>query len=395
MKLFLKVAGIARALRRERFFLIAPLTLGVILIASFGAFYFEHGEDASSIRSIWDGVWWAFVTICTVGYGDKVPLSDGGKVIGIILMISGIGLLSMLTATVASVLVEQKMKEGRGLESVKEKGHVLICGWNNHTEEVIRGLLSEKRKADIPIVLINELPVDEIDGLRSKYGKHNLRFLRGDFVHEDVLVRANVGRASFAVIMADFSGSHPRERSDDRTILAALTIKSLAPKIKAIAELLDGENKPHLRRANVDEIIVRGEHAGSLLASAINSPGLSKVFSGLLGPSEGGGLLRREEIPKHFIGRTFEELSTHCRTRHRSILIGFLKETKGVRVEDVLSDDASAIDIFIREKLKESKKNLFRKEDTLKVMINPESDYIIKADDHAVLLVPAGFSGLS
>jgi voltage-gated potassium channel len=394
MNLLLKIRGITRALRRERFFFIAPLTLGVIFIASFGAFYFEHGKDTSTIRSLWDGVWWAFVTICTVGYGDKVPLSDGGKIIGIILMISGIGLLSMLTATVASVLVEQKMKEGRGLESIKEKGHILICGWNNHTEEVIQGLLSEKKK-DVQIILINELAIDEVDILRTKYGKYDLKFLRGDFVHEEVLLRANIGKAGFAVIMADFTGSHPRERADDRTILAALTIKSLAPKVKAIAELLDGENKSHLRRANVDEIIVRGEHAGSLLAGAIKSPGLSKVFSGLLSSTEGSGALRREEIPKNFVGRTFEELSVYCKSRHRSILLGFLKETKGVKVEDVLSDDASAIDIFIREKLKESKKDLFTKEDTLRVLINPESDYIIKAEDYAVLLAPAGFNGLS
>jgi voltage-gated potassium channel len=395
MNLLLKIKGIAKALRRERFFFIAPLTLGVILIASLGAFYFEHEKNTATIRSLWDGVWWAFVTICTVGYGDKVPLSDGGKIIGIFLMISGIGLLSMLTATVASVLVEQKMKEGRGLESIKEKGHVLICGWNNHSEEVIQGLLSEEKKTAMQIVLINELAIDEIDLLRTKYGKSDLIFLRGDFVHEDGLLRANIGKAGFAVIMADFSGSHLRERADDRTILAALAIKSLAPKIKAIAELLDGENKSHLRRANVDEIIVRGEHAGSLLAGAIKSPGLSKVFSGLLSTTEGSGALRREEIPKNFVGRTFEEFSIYCKSRHRSILIGFLKETKGVKVEDVLSDDASAIDIFIREKLKESKKDLFTKEDTLKVVINPENNYVIKADDYAVLLVPAGFNGLS
>lgn len=395
MNLLLKIKSIVKALRRERFFFIAPLTLGVIFIASFGAFYFEHAKDTSSIRSLWDGVWWAFETICTVGYGDKVPLSDGGKIVGIFLMISGIGLLSMLTATVASVLVEQKMKEGRGLESIKEKGHIIICGWNNHTEEVIQGLLSEKKNADMTIVLINELSIDEIDVLRTKYGMNNLRLLRGDFVHEEVLLRAHIEKASFAVIMADFSGSHPRERSDDRTILAALTIKSLAPKIKAIAELLDGENKSHLRRANVDEIIVRGEHAGSLLACAIKSPGLSKVFSGLLHAAEGSGALRRVEIPKGFVGRTFEELSVYCKTRHRAILIGFLKETKGVRVEDVLSDDASAIDIFIREKLKESKKDLFKKEDTLKVVINPDKDYIIRADDYAVLIAPAGFNGLA
>jgi voltage-gated potassium channel len=237
----------------------------------------------------------------------------------------------------------------------------------------------------VPIVLINELSVDEMDSLRSKYGKQNVNLLRGDFVREDVLLRANIGKADFALIMADFSGNHPRERADDRTILGALAIKSLAPKITAIAELLDGENRSHLRRANVDEIIVRGEHVGSLLASAVKSPGLSRVYTDLLA-FEGAGMIKREEIPKPFVGKTFAELSHHYRHKRGAILIGFLRETQGVKVEDLLTDDASAIDVFIREKLRESKKDLLHREEALKVVINPEDHYTVRADDYAVLL---------
>src|SRR5664280_847806 len=74
--------------------------------------------------------------------------------------------------------------------------------------------------------------------------------------------------------MADLSDSHSRGCIDERTALAALTIKSIAPQVKIIAELLDEAKKPHLQRTNVDEIIVRGEHLGSLLTSAIISTGI-------------------------------------------------------------------------------------------------------------------------
>ncbi|MBP8985723.1 MAG: NAD-binding protein [Syntrophobacterales bacterium] len=384
MKLVAKTRTVTKALAKERFFFVAPITLAVIIIASVGVFYAERHMDAATIHSIWDGVWWAFVTICTVGYGDKVPLSFAGKIIGIFLMISGIGLLSMLTATVASVLVEQKIKEGKGLETIKDKGHIVVCGWNNNTEEVIRGLTAGT-SGSLPIVLINELPIDEMDILRAKYGKQNVTFLRGDFVHEEVLLRANITRAGFALIMADFSGTHPRDRADDRTILGALAVKSLAPKIKVIAELLDGESKPHLKRANVDEIIVRGEHIGSLLAGAVRSPGLSKVYAGLLS-FEGAGMLKRDEIPKQYVGHTFGELSAYYRGKRKAILIGLLKESQGVKVEDVLSDDTSAIDLFIREKLKASNKGVLQREEATKVIINPDDHHVITADDHAVIL---------
>ncbi len=78
-------------------------------------------------------------------------------------MISGVGLVSMMTATVASVLVEHKLREGKGLEGVKQKGHILVCGWNDHTENVITGVL--KAEPDAAIILINELKCDKVDSL--------------------------------------------------------------------------------------------------------------------------------------------------------------------------------------------------------------------------------------
>ncbi len=379
-----RLTAIVQTLRKERFFLIAPVTLGVIFVSALGVYFFEYSVSGSSIRSLWDGIWWAFVTICTVGYGDKFPVSDGGRIVGIFLMISGVGLLSMLTATVASVLVEQKIREGKGLEAIKRKDHLVICGWNGNSEEVLTGLLRNEadRRA---IVLINELPVDQVDSLKLKYDKYGMIFLRGDFVQEDVLLRADIRKAQFVMIMADFSGRHPKERTDDRTILAALTAKSLAPQVKVIAELIDSDNRIHLKRANVDEIVVRGEHIGSLLASAVGSPGLPRVFSRILSLEDANSLIRMD-IPQAYIGRTFGDLSVHFRKQEGAILIGVLKEKKPVRLEDVLSDDSSAIDRFIRERLREAKKDFSHREDDIKVLLNPEDGYLIGPEDHAVVL---------
>ncbi|MGO9137554.1 MAG: ion channel [Syntrophales bacterium] len=302
------VLKIMKGLYRERFVQIATVILGVILISATSVYYFERAREDSTIRSLWDGVWWSVVTMGTVGYGDIYPITAGGRAVGLVLIFAGVGLMSLFTATIASIFVERKMKEGKGLETVKEKNHIVICGWNQHTEEVLQVLTTYGSMEDTPIILINELSVDDIDSLKLKYDKYNLKFLRGNYVHEDVLSRANITKAAFALIMADTSGSHPHERTDERTTLAALAIKSIAPNVKTIAELLDGENKQHLKRANVDEVVVRGEHVGSLLASAINSPGLPKIFSSMLSVGDTNKLWR-VEIPRSFVGNTFKELS--------------------------------------------------------------------------------------
>lgn len=385
MSLQSRIKKFLRVLRKERFFLVASITIIVILSCSIGIYLFEHDIEDSSIQSLWDGVWWALVTISTVGYGDKIPLSNAGKIVGLGLMISGIGLLSLVTATIASVFVEQKIKEGKGLETIKERNHIVICGWNKYTEDVLAWLNTYGTEENPSIALVNELPVDDIDALKLKHEKFNLRFIRGNHTYEDALTRANIKKAKFVILMADLSGPHSKDRADERTILSALTIKSLAPKTRIVAELLDGDNKPYLKRANVDEIIIMGEHVASLLASAVSHPGLPRVFSHILSIDD-NNKLRRVEIPGQFVGKTFQELSEFFKEKKDSILIGLLKEKKSMKLEDMLSDDTSIIETFIKEKIRESKKELFYEQEQIKVIINPDADEIIGTGDYAVIL---------
>lgn len=374
-----------KGLYRERTFQIAIAILSVIYVSSTCVYYFEARNTDSNITSLWDGIWWAAVTMGTVGYGDKYPITTGGRIVGLIIIFAGVGLMSLFTATIASIFVEKKIKEGRGLETVKERDHIIICGWNQHTGEVLQVLTTHGAMDDTPIVLINELSIDDVDSLKLKYNKFKLKFLRGNYVHEDVLLRANIAKAKFALIMADTSGNHPRDRIDERTTLAALTIKSIAPNVKTIAEILDSENRQHLRRANVDEIVVRGEHVGSLLASAINSPGLPKIFSSLLSLGDTNKMWR-VEIPRSFVGENFKELSAFYREKQHAILIGLLMEKKVMKLEDILSDDTSIIDTFIKEKIKESKKEILYKKEEMQFIINPDDGYIINEGEFAVIL---------
>lgn len=370
---------------RQRSVLIAIMTFNVILLSSIGVLYFEQQAADSNLYSVWDSIWWAVVTVATVGYGDRFPISVGGRIVGFVLMFFGVGMMSLLTATIASIFVEKKIMEDKGLETVKVKDHLVICGWNRHTEEVLAGLTSYGLTENAPIVLINELSVDEIESLRLKHKKSSLKFLRGDYVREDVLLRANISGARFAVIMADVSGGHSLERTDERTALAALTIKYLAPQVKTIAELLNGENRQHLKRAHVEEIIVREEHIGSLLATAVNSPGLPRLISGMLSLGDTNKLWR-VEIPKTFIGKCFQDLSAHYREKQHAILIGFLKDKKAMKLEDLLTDNTSVIDNFIREKIREARKDFYYEKDEARIAVNPADDYIIGPDDYAVVL---------
>jgi voltage-gated potassium channel len=66
----------------------------------------ESVIDTGDFQSLWDAIWWAVVTVTTVGYGDVYPTTVPGRVVAMALMLVGIGFLSVLTATIASHFVK-------------------------------------------------------------------------------------------------------------------------------------------------------------------------------------------------------------------------------------------------------------------------------------------------
>jgi len=76
------------------------------LCAALGVLSAERGHDGANINSFGDSIWWAITTMTTVGYGDRYPVTGLGRAIAAMLMVGGIALLGVVTATLASWLIE-------------------------------------------------------------------------------------------------------------------------------------------------------------------------------------------------------------------------------------------------------------------------------------------------
>jgi voltage-gated potassium channel len=85
----------------------AILAILLIIFSSIAILQVEK-DPASNIRSAEDAIWWAYVTITTVGYGDKYPVTTEGRVIAAVLMTAGVGLFGTFTAYVASWFVAER-----------------------------------------------------------------------------------------------------------------------------------------------------------------------------------------------------------------------------------------------------------------------------------------------
>ena len=367
-------------LKNERFFWILAITFSIIFFGAVVIFFVEGYYSQKGIAGLFDAFWWAVVTIATVGYGDIVPKTILGKMAGLIIIFSGPALLSLVTASVASILVERKIKEGKGLEVIKDRDHIVICGWNENGEQAIDGVLTQSRTGNIVVALVNELDRDDVQSIQYKYKDSNLRFVRGNFVKEDVLARANLVRARAAIVLADISGGHSVEKADERTIFATMAIKAIASKVRTCAELINADNREHLIRANVDEVIVRGGSAGSMLAKAAVSPGLTNAISMLLN-DEDENKLWRVPVPGRYVGRSLVELALYLRQKTGSLVLAVLRQKKLMTLEDILSDDSTTIDAFIKRKFEESGKDFFGSRSDVSVLLNPPDDYVLASSD--------------
>jgi len=86
------------------------ITVLIIIFSSISILTVETAPE-SNIKTAEDAVWWTIVTVTTVGYGDKFPVTTEGRLIGVIVMIAGVGLFGTYTGYIASLFVSEKKKE--------------------------------------------------------------------------------------------------------------------------------------------------------------------------------------------------------------------------------------------------------------------------------------------
>lgn len=354
------------------------------VVAATLVLHFEGAENPGEYTGLWDSVWWTLVTVFTVGYGDIRPITTGGRVIGILVMTSGVILVSLITASISSILVTKKIREEHGLESINFEDHIIICGWNNRAETIIETFFQLAKQKPPKIIMVNELPEDEINSILDRFSKNKVKFIRGDYTRNAALERAGIKDAKTIILLPNLF-QYEALVADEKTLLATLNIKSSYPKKKVIAFIMNPENEIHVKRARADEVIVSDQFVDYFVASDVLEPGMSNIVSKLLS-AKSDHRLSTVAIPSRFRGKTFAEVAQFFRNQHHMVALGVLAEVESIGMGDFLSSDSSHLDAFIERKLKEAGKTLGEENKTI-VNLNPEDGYIIRENEKAVVLI--------
>lgn len=294
-----------KLIRREQLHRVGLVLIFLILLGATTFSLFE--KDMGFL----DSLWWTLVTITTVGYGDISPVTVGGRIVGAGVMLLGIGLLGVFTATVAGVFIENKIMEDKGMRVYKVKQHFVICGWNFRGSEIMAEFRADPKSKKLPVVLIAEIQEKPMDD-------PNLHFIRGE-LDSETLEKANMAEALTAILLSD--DSLDANARDAKTILTTLTIKSLYPSVYTCVELMRSKNVEHCQRAKADEIIVVGELSTNLLVQAALDHGITRMISELVSTRYGNDLYKIR-VPENMRGRTFFDVMCELKKSHGFLCVG-------------------------------------------------------------------------
>jgi len=103
-------ARVLGALReaKEELVLFGAVTGAILYLAAVGIYYFESTAQPDTFGSVFDALWWAVITLTSVGYGDAIPITAGGKFFAGIVVLIGIGLVAVPTGILAAALTKSR-----------------------------------------------------------------------------------------------------------------------------------------------------------------------------------------------------------------------------------------------------------------------------------------------
>lgn len=316
-----------------------PLFLRLLTTVAFFMLFFGvfiHWVEPTIFPTIFDGVWWAVITGSTVGYGDFVPESVLGRIIGIFLIIAGGGVVTFYMAKVSASTVRYEQDLSSGKVNYKGSDHVIIVGWNERTKKLLE--MVEKHTSNEKIVLIDST-LKQIE-----FSKHHVHFIKGDVSEDDTLLSANIKGARKVIITSD--PSKKEQQADQTSILATVAVKGLNPNTFIITEILTRQQVTNAKRAGADTVIRSNDFMSTLFYHEMYREMHVKPFDTLV-EQLSSQQYKQLKVPEELIGETFQTCSFEF-MKNEDLLLGMEQDGE--------------------------------------LLINPPAQTILKKDSHLILL---------
>ena len=337
--------GIERSFRDDKPLFISAFALlgAAALVGGFTIFLLEAKVNPD-LNTIGDGIWWALVTLTTVGFGDISPVTTSGRLVGGVLMITGMFMLALFAGIISHTLLQNVLSIREEQFRMRDYiDHLVICGYDPSAQLLFDALLEEPAVSQKQSEIVVFAP-----GERPKEIPEHFVWVPGDPTKQSELGKVRLSYASAVIIVG--SRACPPQDADAKTILTAFTIRAHLEQhpmnaqrnkpVYVVAEILDCENVSHARTAGADEVIETTRLGFTLIAHAVHMPGTADVitevasanatslFVGPLFPA-----VEADQMP-------FSDIAQALKEEHNAMVIGYKSQREG---RDILNPLLSSV----------------------------------------------------
>jgi len=299
------------------------ILLVIFLNLIFGLLFYAAEHQAQPALTLADSVWWAVVTMTTVGYGDVFAVTPIGRfIISYLCMFLGIGIIGYLIGFLAEHILQNLSKIRRGLMNITDEQHLILCNYpgENKIIEVVNELRATPQYSKSAMVLVT----DELEELPEKLKEIKVQFVKGVPTDEEILFRANILSCKGVIILAGQDGSQTAdERSFAIGVVVELIEKQYKKDIKTVVEVVSRKNLKLMQRSEVDGMISNDGITSRMLVQEFLYPGIHDVFQQLLSNFQGSQFYL---FPTRLIGRKVIDIQTEILKHPADIqVIGIIK----------------------------------------------------------------------
>jgi len=281
----------------KKFELYTLLFLLVFITVTAGiAIYVFEEKSNDSINSLFDALYWALITISTVGYGDISPITPEGRVVSMLVIVTGIAMISFVTSVIVSSFSEKltELKENRLIEEInKEEDFMIICGYGQMTRMFLRHYEQEYAKRYIII----EKDKDRVE----EAIKEGYRAIQEDASRYDVIDKFNTDYAHVTLLAMT--------NSDVANIYITLNAKAISRNIRVISRASSERIAKKSRLAGADSVVMPSLIANRMLFTAITQPVMYRAVYAIL---IGQHLAQLDEVNSLYhqkmVGKSIKEL---------------------------------------------------------------------------------------
>jgi voltage-gated potassium channel len=281
----------------------------------------EAGQPQSKINNTQDAMWYLVETLTTVGYGDALPVTYWGRMIGFIFLLSSLGVYGFIIGQIANFMSTIKEQRELGLNGTTFKNHVVIIGWNDFGQSVIGHLVAAGRQ-----VAVITKDRGHIDIIREYYSIEQVFTLFTDYNNFEILEKANIRESSIVFVNLN---------DDTEKLVYIINIKKHFEKLNYVVTLENGNLKSTFNHAGVTYSISKNEISSKLLASYIYEPDVALFSEELIAYAHEDNEYDMKQIlvkPDNLYANTpydkaFFDLKRDCNV----VLIGLVKIQNGRR----------------------------------------------------------------